>query len=81
MECMLGDQYVTQVSPVRVSSRFLMKLLEKDTFFFFFLTTEAAELDECQSGAARAILTTPEGKMIEEDAHTKGERPRLGENP
>ena len=79
MECMLGDQYVTQVSPVRVSSRFLMKLLEKDTFFF--LTTEAAELDECQSGAAGAILTTPEGKMIEEDAHTKGERPRHGKNP
>ena len=48
---------------------------------FFFLTTEAAELDECQSGAAGAILTTPEGKMIEEDAHTKGERPRHGKNP
>lgn len=52
-----------------------MELLEKGTFF----STEAAELEECQPGAASAILVTPEERLLEKDALTEGERPRHGE--
>lgn len=33
------------------------------------LSTEAAELEECQSGSVGTILATPEGRLIEKNAH------------
>lgn len=43
-----------------------------------FLSTEAAELEERQPGAAGAILATPEERLIEKNAHTEGEESRPG---
>lgn len=63
---------MTHVSPMSVSPRLLKELLEKS----YFLSTKAAELEQCWAGATGTILATPEERLTGKDAHTETEDPR-----